>query len=104
MTLWEFLGTQQAACIAAVELCVTALVFTIIFYIDGKRRRTVRQTREKYKAIIAEKDKEIARLKDEKLSIGAERFEAAYENKLLKVQLENAIHANRQYAKAGADK
>lgn len=102
--LADFLGHPATSAVIGVAIGVCAFRFLHMY---GKQTRTeekAAQEKQKHLREVAKLQIEIDRLRAENRRIGAERFAAVEDNKILCAQLRNARHATKQIAKGAANR
>jgi acid phosphatase family membrane protein YuiD len=94
-----FLESSFWAYAIAFWMLVIGAIFVIIYSSDIATRKDLRKQAAYFNELLREKDAEIAKLKAEKLKIGAEKFAVEMDNKTLRTVLGNEAHKVRQLVK-----
>lgn len=83
----------------AVMLCVILAIFVVVFTADSATKKDLRKQAAYFNSLLEEKDREIARLTEEKRRIGGERFALEMELKTAHTILGNNAHKVNQLLK-----
>ena len=99
----DVLGHPATAAVIGMALGVCAFRFLHLYGKKTKAEDKAAVVEQKHLKEIAKLKIEIDRLRSENRRIGAERFAAIEDNKILCAQLRNARHATKQIAKGAAN-
>lgn len=97
--LIEILESPMWAYACAFGLCVILAVFVAVFAADSATKKDLHKQAVYFNSLLEEKDREIARLTEEKRRIGGERFALEMELKTAHTILGNNAHKVNQLIK-----